>query len=45
MRLVYDDYNWRIRGGCAGCIGTVSRTWSHAAFTNGYKLIEVFWYE
>ena len=40
MRLIYDDYNWVIRGWCI--IGTVSPTWANDAFTNGYKMIEVF---
>lgn len=40
MRLIYDDYNWAIRLGCI--IGTVSPTWANDAFTNGYKMIEVY---
>ena len=40
MRLIYDDYNWVIRDG--GIIGTVSPTWANDAFTNGYKMIEVY---
>lgn len=40
MHLIYDDYNWVIRGG--QIIGTVSPTWAHEAFRNGYKLIVVY---
>ena len=42
MRMVYNDYGWYICGFDNGVIGTVSRTFGHLAFTNAYKLIEVY---
>ena len=39
--IPFDDYNHRIHPGL-DFVGTVLPTWGNFAFTNGWKLIEIY---